>query len=247
MSRRASVRAASTRTGRSGFIGLAVVLVAMVLVAAIGITAAANYRKSKRLTFHVFSAHWWSVGGQEAAPAVDRIKETAGRWDAGLWGENGLLDSAESMLKRGQQRSAARKPESIPAPRLPPTVGVPAKPATPATTTPATSAPTAATPIDVPETRRLEQRLFEAEANFRTGYEAYKRADPTRGVLTDDRKRTINLAKSHFRVVRDTLIDVLPRYVKQSDHDPKLADDARELDKINMRLLENTNKMSGGL
>ncbi len=98
-------------------------------------------------------------------------------------------------------------------------------------------AASAAIPV-APGTRsELDAALARAETQFDTGLAAYRRANPSDGAFTPERRAALIEAKAAFTAVRGTLDAHLPAYRALPDHDAHRLADLKALSEYNDRLL----------
>jgi len=93
---------AAVHIGR--FVLTAVVILA---VTALVIATWANWRRDRKVTFHVFDPAWWGIGKHEAQPYVDGARTAAENAYASVWGAGGLVEQAEAWIATRPKDAAA--------------------------------------------------------------------------------------------------------------------------------------------
>jgi len=86
--------------------------------------------------------------------------------------------------------------------------------------------------------RQYEQRFADAEAAFRSGLDAYKRAVPHAHGSFDDKRAAAAEAKTHFQRTSELLTANIPPYEALADHDTSRAHAAHQLLDYDRQLLE---------
>jgi len=208
-------------------------IVTLVVILGIGGLAFAswvNWRRDGIFTLHVFDPTWWGHGRSEAEPYAAGARTAAEKAYQSVWGAGGMAEQAEHWLD-GLRR------DDPPAPAA----GDPATP--PPGSTEPSAPPAAAATTRSAEARRLEERFTAAEADFRAGLAAYKRA--ASGSATARRHRR-DEAIAHFGRCRDALRTALPAYRALRDHDRRRLGDADELGRMNQRFLRDAEQGAGG-
>jgi hypothetical protein len=84
----------------------------------------------------------------------------------------------------------------------------------------------------------LEQQFADADASFRSGLDAYKRASPSAHGGEEDKLAAAHEAKIHFLRTRDILTASIAPYEALPDHDPGRAHGAHQLLDYDQQLLQ---------
>ena len=210
-----------------------VTLAVFAIIAGMAIATFANWRRDGRVTFHVFDPTWWGNGRSEAEPYAVGARVAAEQAYQSVWGTGGMAERAEQWLD-GLRRDDP--PAQVAGDPATPPAGQPAAPGA--------GEPSPSAALRSAETQRIEGRFTKAEADFRTGLAAYKRASTG----TKNARRTARAeAIAHFGRCRDVLLATIDPYRALADHDRRRLADAEELGRMNQRFLHDAQKDSGGL
>ncbi len=201
------------------------------LVIAVGYMAVLNHRKDGVWTFHVFDAAWWSPGVEGTRPVIDGAKQATSKANDALWGSGGLVDQAEQWFNGKVERApaAADKSADKSAKKPEPAPTSPAQPAKP--------------DPDVLLARRCEQAIADAEIEFQTGLDHYRRANPQGNSLTAAQRKSLHEARARFLSAQDRLDRTLESYATCSEHDPDRLKDGKALRDYNQRLISSLNRV----
>jgi hypothetical protein len=85
---------------------------------------------------------------------------------------------------------------------------------------------------------RFEQQFTDAEASFRSGLDAYKRASPNAHGSAEQQKAAAHEARIHFQHTSDVLNASIAPYEALADHDQGRAHGAHQLLDYDKQLLE---------